>query len=70
MNKIEKRLRGMWGTINCITVYIVRVPEEKGRKKKWKCIRGDNGWKHLKFIEKEWLTYTSKEPKELQVGSM
>ena len=32
MNKIEKCLRGMWGTINCTTVYIMRVPEEKRRK--------------------------------------
>ena len=40
MNKIEKCLRGMWGTINCTTVYIMRVPEEK-RRKKWKSIHGD-----------------------------
>lgn len=68
MNKIEKHLRGMWGTINCITVYIEY--KKKRGEKKWKSIHGDNGWKHLKFIEKEWPTYTSKEPKELQVGSM
>ena len=33
MNKIEKHLRGMWGTINCITVYI-EYKKKRGEKKK------------------------------------
>ena len=41
MNKIEKHLRGMWGTINCITAYIEY--KKKRGEKKWKSIHGDNG---------------------------
>lgn len=51
MNKIEKSLREMWGTIKCMVVHIMRIPEE-GRKKGEKSIQENNGRKLLKFIEK------------------